>query len=238
MDLRHNEELGYVTARASGLLLSGRVVDAVLPLLTATALHVAPAAVGSGLTLLAPDGSRTTSAATDPLVEKADSLQYELDEGPCLDAWRQRRLIVVDDLANDERWPRWAPLAVGLGLRSVVSAGLVAGESAVGAIKLYSSQPAAFTGADQAALALFAAQAALLVGAAETFARAGQVSEDLQNALRERDTVNRPTGLIMGREKVPEDRAFSYLMSRAQSEGTAVHQAAARLLGSATTSRA
>jgi len=234
MEVRHGEELGYAMARSSGLLLSGRVVEAVLPLLTATALQVAPAAIGAGLTLVAADGSRRTAAGTDDLVEKADALQYELDEGPCLDAWRNRRLIGADDLADDDRWPRWAPLATELGLRSVVSAGLVAGEASVGAIKLYSSRPAAFTAADEAALSLFAAQAALLVSSAETFHRAGQLSEELQTALRERDTVNRATGLIMGREKVPEARAFGYLMSRAQSDGVPVHQAAARVLRSAT----
>ncbi|MBD8062863.1 GAF and ANTAR domain-containing protein [Oceanitalea stevensii] len=233
--MRLDEELGPVMARASGLLLSGRVVDAVLPLLTATALHVVPAAVGSGITLLGADGSVTTTAGTDPLVERADALQYELDEGPCLDAWHQRRYIVADDLTAEERWPRWAPLAAELGLRSVASAGLVAGEASVGAIKLYSTEPAAFDEADRSALVLFAAQAALLVNGARTSERAGHLREDVQAALRERDTVTRATGLIMGREKVPEDRAFSYLMSRAQSEGTPLHEAAARLLRSAST---
>ncbi len=235
MDVRLDEDLGPAMARASGLLLSGRVVEAVLPLLTATALHVVPAAVGAGITIPGSDGSLATAAGTDPLVERADALQYELDEGPCLDAWRQRRYIVADDLSAEKRWPRWAPLAAELGLRSVASAGLVAGEAAVGAIKLYSTRPAAFDEADRAALVLFAAQAAILVNSAETFQRAGHLSEDVQVALRERDTVTRATGLIMGREKVPEDRAFSYLMSRAQSEGTAIHEAAARLLRSAST---
>ncbi len=220
-------------ARASGLLLAGRVVEAVLPLLTATALHVVPAAVGSGITLPGADGAHVTAAGTDPLVERADALQYELDEGPCLDAWRQRRYIVADDLTADERWPRWAPRAAELGLRSVASAGLVAGEAAVGAIKLYSTDPAAFDESDRSALVLFAAQAAILVNSARTSERAGHLSEDVQAALRERDTVTRATGLVMGREKVPEDRAFSYLMGRAQSEGTSLHDAAARLLRSA-----
>lgn len=231
--MRLGEELGPAMARASGLLLSGRVVDAVLPRLTATSLQVVPAAVGSGITLVGDDGAKATAAGTDPLVERADALQYELDEGPCLDAWRQRRYVSADDLTTDGRWPRWAPQAAELGLRSVASAGLVAGEASVGAIKLYSTEPAAFDDADRAALALFAAQAAILVNNAETFERAGHLSEDVQAALRERDTVTRATGFVMGREKVPEDRAFSYLMSRAQSDGTSLHEAAARLLRTA-----
>lgn len=230
MDVRLGEQLAPAVARASGLLLSGRAVEAVLPLLTATALHVVPTAVGSGITLLGSGGSKATAAGTDPLVERADALQYELDEGPCLDAWRQRRYVVADDLTTDGRWPRWAPLAAQLGLRSVASAGLVAGEASVGAIKLYSTEPAAFDEADRAALILFAAQAAILVDNAGAFERAGHLGEDVQAALRERDTVTRATGFLMGREKVPEDRAFSYLMSRAQTEGTSLHEAATRLL--------
>lgn len=227
------EDLGYVMARTSGLLLADRTVDSVLGLLTPTALHVVPAAAGAGLTLTAPDGSPMTAAGTDDLVERADALQYELDEGPCLDAWAQHRVIQVDDLATEQRWPRWSPAAVDLGLRSVLSAALVIGDRSVGAMKLYSREPAAFTERDRDAVSMFAAQAAILVSSAQTFTRAGQLSDDLQKVLGERDAINRATGLIMGRQRLPEDRAFASLMSRAQREGGSVYQAATRILSSA-----
>lgn len=227
-----SEELGYVTARTSGLLLSDQTVEAVLGLLTATAMHVVPNASGSGITLVAPDGSRTTAAGTDRVVERADLLQYDMDEGPCLDAWLQRRVIQVDDLTVDPRWPRWAPAAAEMGLRSALSTSLVVGERSVGALKLYATQPHVFTDGDRATASMFAAQAAILVSSAQTFRHAGQFSEELQGLLRERDTIARATGLVMGRQNVPEDRAFSYLMSRAQGEGGGVYQAATKLLGS------
>lgn len=76
------DALGYTMARTSGLLLGQGTVEAALRLLTATALHTVPTAVGAGITTTAPDGARTTTAGTDRTVLAADALQYELDEGP------------------------------------------------------------------------------------------------------------------------------------------------------------
>lgn len=228
-----DDELGHVMARTTGLLLSDQTADSVLRLLTSTAMHVIPAAYGAGITLMGSDGARQTAAGTDPVVLEADALQYELDEGPCLDAWAQRRAIRVNDLSVESRWPRWAPAAVEFGMRSLLSAAMVVGETSVGALKLYGTEAGSFTEHDQATATLFAAQAAILVNSAQTYDRAGQLSENLQAVLSERDTINRATGLIMCRENVSEDQAFTYLMSRAQGESGGVYRAASQLLGSA-----
>ena len=45
-------------------------------------------------------GRRTrqrSMAASDPLVERADALQYQFDSGPCLTAWRDQVTVRVDD---------------------------------------------------------------------------------------------------------------------------------------------
>ena len=73
------------------------------------ATEAIPGAVGAGVTLVDDRGGKTTSGASDPVVEKADSMQYELDEGPCLSAWAQRALVRVDEIGSDGRWPRVVP---------------------------------------------------------------------------------------------------------------------------------
>jgi hypothetical protein len=65
----------------------------------------------------------STPAWTDDLVTKLDAEQYRLQEGPCLDAVFIDEVYVVEDMANEDRWPRWAPFAAGLGVGSIVSVG-------------------------------------------------------------------------------------------------------------------
>jgi GAF domain-containing protein len=226
--------LSDVLARASGRMLPERTVDSVLELITSTAVQVVPAASGAGATV-ATGTAPASTASTDRLVEEADARQYQLDEGPCLTAWRERVVVRVDDLATDARWPRWAAEARGLGLRSTLSAPLVAGDRALGAMKLYSDRPYAFGADDERTLALFAAQAAVLVDAAAVFRRAGQLSPDLQESLRRREVLSQATGIVMGRDRVPAATAFAHLVALGHRDGRSVHEVAQRLV--ATTSR-
>lgn len=225
-------DLGAVVARASGLLLSDEISEAVLRLLTSTAMRFFPTAYGAGITTTAPDGARMTAAATDAVVQRLDDLQYELDEGPCLTAWRNRQIIRVDDVATDPRWPHWGPPAAELGVGSTLSAPLAVGETAVGALKVYTRPPGAFDEQDETTLALFAAQSAILVANAQTFRRAGELSGDVQALLGRRDLIKLATGVVMGRDGVSEQAAFAHLVSLAQRERGGVHDVAARIVAS------
>ena len=49
-----------------------------------------------------------TTAASSEGVRRRDTLQYELREGPCLDAIWEAPQIFTGDLRSDTRWPRWA----------------------------------------------------------------------------------------------------------------------------------
>ena len=106
-DLPLADELSAVSARVAGLLLSEETVTTALGLVSSLALDTVPGAVGAGISIVDERGRRS-SGSTDARVEQADALQYELDEGPCLAASAGRRLVRVDDLAADRRWPRWA----------------------------------------------------------------------------------------------------------------------------------
>ena len=135
------DELAAVFARMSGLLMSEETTSTAVNLVTALAREAIPGAVGAGVTLVDDRGGKTTSGASDPVVEKADSMQYELDEGPCLTSWAQRALVRLDEIGSDGRWPRWSRAVEPLGLRAAMSAPLVAGDRSLGAIKVYAQQP-------------------------------------------------------------------------------------------------
>ena len=217
-DLPLADELAAVFARMSGLLLSEETVSTALRLVTSLAVESIPGTIGAGVTLLDDQGRKTTAAASDPLVERVDGLQYELNEGPCLSAWVERAVFRVEDLARETRWPRWSSAAASLGMRAALSAPLVAGDISMGAIKVYADEPGAFTERDEHLLTMFAAQAAILVANVQSYQNAQRLSDDLTDALHSRDLISMAKGILMEREATDEETAFAMLASAAQRE--------------------
>ena len=58
-----------------GLLLTEEKVDRAVQLLAAAAKQAIPGTLGAGISLLDTQGRRTSSAATDKVVEQADTAQ-------------------------------------------------------------------------------------------------------------------------------------------------------------------
>lgn len=223
-------ELAGVFARVSGLLLSEHTVATSLSLITALAQDTLPGSAGAGITLVDEHGRTTTSAASNPVVDRADSLQYELGEGPCLQAYAHREVVRSGDLARESRWPRWSPEAASLGLRSALSCPLVTGDTTRGAIKVYSEKTDAYGAADEHRLSLFSAQAAVLVANQQSHEQASRLSDELKRTLRRRDVVTMARGVLMGREGVDAEGAFRLLISRARRDGTTIERLAEELV--------
>jgi GAF domain-containing protein len=218
------DELSAVFARMSGLLLTEETVETSLGLLSSLAQETVPGSSGAGVSVV-DENRRRSTGSTDARVREADSLQYELDEGPCLAATAARELVRIDDLAADRRWPRWASAATSLGLRAAMSAPLVAGDGALGAIKVYADQPGTFDRHSEQLLVLFSAQATILVSNIQTHERAKRLSAGMREAFRQRDAVSVAKGVLMGRHSVDEDTAFAMLMARSERDRTSLVQA-------------
>lgn len=229
------DELAGVFARMSGLLLSEETVETSLSLLSSLAAETVPGSAGAGISIIE-GGHRVSSGSTDDRVREADSLQYRLDEGPCLAATALREPVVVADLRDEPRWPRWAAAVVPLGLGSALSAPLVAGDAALGAIKVYADKPRTFDDRSVQLLSLFSAQAALMVANVRTAERAARLSEGMRHAVRDRDLVAMAKGVLMQRHRVDEEAALRMLIARSQEKGV-VLVAAARAVVDATTRR-
>jgi GAF domain-containing protein len=228
-DLPLADELAAVAARMWGLLLSRQTLDTVLGLVTSLARDVVPGTVGAGVTLLDADGRRTSTAATDPVVLRADALQYDLDEGPCLAACAVRAPVRVDDLERERRWPRWAEAVRPLGMRASLSAPLLAAD-VLGAIKVYAGPPDAYGEREERLLTRFAAQAAVLVANVRTVEAAQRVGEELRQAFRSRDVISMAKGVLMARYGTDEDSAFARLSEAARQERRPLLDVAGALL--------
>lgn len=225
-----NAELVAVFATMSGLLLTRESLDDALVLVTSLAVDSVPGAVGAGVSLLAGPGRRTSAAATDARVEQADALQYELDQGPCLEAWAQQTVMRVEDTLADTRWPRWSRRAAQLGLRSALSAPMHSRGVPLGAIKVYGEEPRVFDARAEGLLVRFAEQAAVLVSNVQAYRNAQQLSEGLKEALEARDTIATAKGILMARDGLQPDAAFQLLVRASQRSNTKLRDVAKEIV--------
>jgi GAF domain-containing protein len=228
------EELGDVLARMGGVLLSVETVDTAVGLVTQLAVETLAGSSGAGVSLVDERGKRST-ASSNSLVEQADALQYQLDSGPCLTAWRDRVLVRIDDVATETRWPGWTAAVAPLGVGSMLSAPLVAGDVSIGAIKVYSSQTRAYDAQSERVLHLFAEQAAILLANTQTLSDARRMAVELRVALSNRDVISRAEGVLLAQGAPDEQTAFGMLASAARRSATNLPEVARQLVASVVT---
>ncbi|BBE22706.1 hypothetical protein MN0502_15890 [Arthrobacter sp. MN05-02] len=135
------------------------------------------------MSLVDDQGRKRSTGYTDDVVAAADALQYELGQGPCLTAWAAETTVQIDDVVSDDRWPLWRKAVADLPLRSTLSTALVHDGRSIGALKVYSPLPAAFSAQDRKQLTLLASPAATLLGSAQPDSAPAAASRALQAAL-------------------------------------------------------
>ncbi len=207
---------------ASDLVGVRQSLQPVLTLATSIAGRAVVAAAGAGISLIGQDGSRTSTASTNALVELADERQYELDEGPCLTSWRNTTLVRIDDLEHETRFPAWTAAARELHLRSVLSTPLRGVHRNLGAIKVYSERPRAFGRADEDVLLQIAEQVTLLLENLEVLVQVEQTSAAVMAALQVRQQVALAQGILVGRHGLRPEQAFLELAEEAGRRGRTV----------------
>lgn len=222
-------ELSPALRRMAGLVLSRETVDSALRLVTTLAEVTLAGTMGAGVTLVDEHGKRSR-ASSNQAVEAADGLQYELDEGPCLTAWRSRQLVRIEDTTTDTRWAAWSTAVGALGMRSVLSTALVVDDEAIGAIKVYSDRPDNYDAHAERVMSLFAQQAAILLANTQSLQHARQLSRRLTDALGSRDAISRATGILMAQGAADAHAAFALLADAAARSGLTVEEVARELL--------
>lgn len=146
-----------------------------------------------------------TPAATDPLVVRVDELQYELREGPCVDAVWADDTYLIDDMAQETRWPRWCPGALELGVRSVLSVRLSAHDQLVGGLNLYAPETHAFDDDDVQIAHSYADNAASVLTVSNRV-------EGLRTALQTRHSIGLAQGVLVHRHELTVDQSFAVLV--------------------------
>lgn len=160
------------------------------------AVALTPACDHAGITLVAGKSIRA-GAASDSVVARADEIQHDLAQGPCVDVARwQNRSLYAPDLNSETRWPQWAhQVREELGVQSLLSLLLFTHERSFGALNLYSDHPGAFTADDVAIAENLAAHLAVAVSD-------GNDIQDRGKSMISRTVIGQAEGILMERYKV------------------------------------
>jgi hypothetical protein len=168
------------------------------------------------------NGELATSVFSDSIALDIDQFQYHYDEGPCLDALRTEPLLYCSDMTSDARWPTFGPMAVGLGMRSLLACRL-GSTTTLGALNLYSRLPEAYDELERTKAVIFASHAGIALGAAGdlhdlTLLLNAEIarSQNLEGAIASRQVIGQAEGILIERERITAHEAYDVLKRTSQ----------------------
>lgn len=149
-----------------------------------------------------------TVASTGEPASMADAVQYQLGEGPTLQAIERRTPVVVSDATKDPRWPRFASSVESqLLIRSVLSVPLRGVRGNDASLNLYGDTTDAFDGPAIDVLPFAIAAADITLAGL----RQRQRAHNLTRALLSNRRIGVGVGILMAQNHWTEDEAFAAL---------------------------
>jgi GAF domain-containing protein len=183
----------------------------VLGAIVASVTDTVPGAEHAGVSLYERKLLQTVASTSD-LTKRINTIEHELDEGPCLQALLDHHSYRIDDMSQDTR--------------SMLGYKLFTSGRTLGTLDLYSSKPNAFNAESEVVGEVFAAPAAIaLLGSTQ--------QAEWQTALNSRDTIGMAKGILMHRERLTDVQAFNLLVSTSQNANIKLHDLAGWLIDNA-----
>jgi transcriptional regulator with GAF, ATPase, and Fis domain len=218
-------ELAEVFAQVARSLLAEPSLEGVLGRICSVAVEVVPGCEHAATSIVR--GRKIeTLASTGHVPEQVDAIQYQTDEGPCLDAIREHEVFETGDLLLEDRWPRFAERAAAeTGIHSMLSLRLYAEQDTYGALNLYSGELDAFTDDSHAIASVLAAHGAVAFAGAKEHEK----TEHLERAVESRDVIGQAKGILMHKRGITADQAFDMLRTASQHLNRRLHDVAAEV---------
>ncbi len=159
------------------------------------------------------DHHLSSPASSDDVGPAVDAIQFEVGDGPCVEAIREQQTVITDDLVTETRWPRFSRRAVETtGVRSMLAFRMFLDGDTLGSLNLYSKEPSSFNHESLAVGTIFAAHAAVAL-------RAAQAREDvtrLREVIAARELIGQAKGILMGRQGISSQAALDILCRGAE----------------------
>jgi GAF domain-containing protein len=173
----------------------------------------------TGLLLADRHGRLRLMAASDERAEQLEIFQVQALEGPCQDCYRGGQPVVNADLASaGDRWPRFAPMAVAAGYRSVHAFPMRLRGRVIGALNLFGTESGEMDPEDVRVVQALADIATIGLLQERALRRGEVLSEQLQAALDSRITIEQAKGALAQIHGCSTDEAFERMRSYARAQ--------------------
>ena len=171
----------------------------------------------AGLMVVAPDGDLRVMASSSEAMRVLELFELQSQEGPCLDCYLNSKPVVNQDLAAaNDRWPRFAPEALGAGFRSVQALPMRLRGTVIGALNLFLVEEGEMRPADIEAAQALADVATIAILQHRASLEAQVLNQQLQHALNSRIVIEQAKGMVAERENINMEQAFSALRRHAR----------------------
>jgi hypothetical protein len=176
---------------------------------------------GAGIMLVS-DGKPSGSAgATDDVSAALEQLQFDLGEGPCMDAHHRGEPVLEPDLAEQAvpRWPAFTAEAVDAGAAAVFAFPLRVGVVRLGSLDLYCDRPGALSDAQHADALVVADIAAETLLVMQAGASPGMLATELAAGGSFHGVVHQASGMVAVQLEVDVGEALVRLRAHAFGNG-------------------
>ncbi len=186
---------------------------------------------GAGLGLAEGDTLHTTIGVPDQILELED-IQQRHQVGPCMEAFRQGRIVVVDDLERHAQdWPAYVATAARLGMTTVVGLPLQLSGNLVGAVNLYSAGHRDWPEEDLEAAQVLADMVTSYLVNGSKLRQQEQLAEQLQQALDSRTVIEQAKGVVAESRHIGVDEAFELIRRHARTHHVTVRAVSEAIVG-------
>ncbi|MGB7362840.1 MAG: GAF and ANTAR domain-containing protein [Rhodococcus sp. (in: high G+C Gram-positive bacteria)] len=176
------------------------------------------------------NGATYTACYTDATTLAVDKIQYETGEGPCLEASRTGKTIVVDCDSTEQHWPDFAEAARTEGVHSFLASPIRTLDGNIGSFNLYGSSRDAFDGMDADVLDSLTTTVGRAIGEHARFVDANSAVSALRESMAHRAPIEQAKGILMAMRGIDADAAFASLSSEAQRRNIRVRDVASEFV--------
>jgi GAF domain-containing protein len=182
---------------------------------------------GTGVSVIDEHHKLRPVTGINELTTTLELTEEQLQEGPCVDAYRQGRVVPVEDLkVAADRWPSWSSVARERGVRAVLGVPLRVRDESLGAMNIYSTDDRTWQEADIRVACILSDMAASYVAHASDLQESRRLSQQLREALDSRVVIEQAKGVLAGEMHCSIDQAFAVLRNHSRRHGASLRTVA------------
>ena len=180
--------------------------------------------------LLLEEGSLIIASATSPRAESAEQLEVDLEEGPCTESIKTGQQVLVPDMrGTEDRYPRFTPMALDAGIRSVHALPIGDPDHLLGSLNVVAGEPITLPQSQLRTADLLVDVTVSYLVSIRAHEQANELAGQLQRALDSRVVIEQAKGIVAGRHGMDLAEAFERIRSHARSRGERVQDVSRRI---------